>query len=500
MKDDRTSMRVLVACWAIGGWLGTAGGVGVAIAVAEPTPDISATGYAEPTPRRDALPAPPLRHPDNNEATSGGVPTLDASTRAKANAVVDAAMTAVKAANETATIMNDLAARQPCPEEARTPIAAVNASAQAAVKAVAAASAAATMMYDFTAPHVDPATARRAVAAADASVKAAMNAVTAASAAAVAVFDLRAHYPDTGAATDGVAASRASVEAAIKVVAAATASADLVYGVTAHEGTPEASGTDKPTTGGILGLSRSDEPEWALVADASVTSIDFSKPTVSLGLERATPYQLAFVAVRKNTADNAITANERDRAFGQGVLAPSLANFSFLTHYEWRPWAYIRCSDDCRRPGAIVNTKKSKGGYATVEASYAKLTASNGTKASDYFAPVAASAGFIYRLEGRMPDEVKLPTGRLGLAGYAGLTGRAIAGDLDEAGRRAIFGTSRRYYWGAEAGATIQIGNVMIDPRLTFLTNGDDRVAGLTGIQLQINLSFLLPWAVLAAK
>lgn len=506
MEDKRKSLRVL-ACWAIGGWLGTAGGVGVEIAVADPTPHGPIAGYVAPARPRDALPTPSAQDPDNNEATSEGVSKLDASTRAKAvtaaNAVVDAAMTAVRAANETATIVNDLTARQPCPEGAPTPIATVNASAQAAVKAVAAASAAATMMYDFTVPHIDPAMARRAVAAADASVKAAMNAVTAASAAAVDVFALRTQYLDTGAATDGVAASRASVEAAIKVAAAAGKSRALVEEVTAHDegGGEVREDPNKPkTTGAITGLSRSTEPEWSLVGDASITSIDFSKPSVSLGLERATPFGLVFVAVRKNATDNSITANQRDRAFGQGVLAPSLANFSVLAHYEWRPSSYIRCSLSCERKDAIVNTKKSKGGYATVEASYAKLTASNGSMVSDYFAPVAGSAGFIYRMEGRIPDSVKLATGRLGLAGYAGLAGRVIAGDLDEAGRTAIFGTSRRYYWGAEAGATMQIGNAMIDPRITFLTNGHDRVAGLTGIQLQINLSFLLPWTVLGAN
>jgi len=254
--------------------------------------------------------------------------------------------------------------------------------------------------------------------------------------------------------------------------------------------------------GSATGIPDTNAPEWSLLADASVSSLDFSQPTLSIGLERAMPTTLALVAFRKNAADNSVTATKGDPAFGRAVLAPALASFSIAGRYEWRPSAHIQCPDDCRAPGRKVTTKKSKGFYVTAEASYAKLVDSSamrpdGSAVSGYFSPLALAAGVIYRLEGQMPYGAKLGTTKLGLAGFVGGTGRVISGDLDSADRAAIFGTSRRYYGGLEAGAMLQIGNVLIDPRVIALTNCHDRIPGLTGLQLQITLSFQLPWTVL---
>jgi hypothetical protein len=255
----------------------------------------------------------------------------------------------------------------------------------------------------------------------------------------------------------------------------------------------------------VSGLSDSNAPQWSLLADAAVTSLDFSQPTLSLGLERATPKTLAMVAFRKNAADNSVSGAAGDPAFGRTVLAPALASFSIATHIEWRLRAYIQCNTDCRLPVGIrqINTKKSAGLYFSGQAAYAKLIETGGTRpdgsaVSGYFSPLAVSVGGIYRLEGEMPDGAKLGTRKLGLAGYAGVTARVISGDLDGADRMSIFGTAKRYYGGVEAGAMVQIGNVLVDPKIIALTNNRDRIPGLTGLQLQISLSFLLPWTVLS--
>lgn len=255
----------------------------------------------------------------------------------------------------------------------------------------------------------------------------------------------------------------------------------------------------------VTGLTDSSAPEWSLLADAAVTSIDFSKPTLSLGLERATPWWLAMVAFKKNAADNSVNGTRGDPAFGRAVLSPALANFSVAAHLEWRPWAYLQCNTDCRSPQREINTKGSKGFYASVEASYAKLTDTSamrpdGSAVSGYFSPLAVSAGFVYRLEGAMPEGFKLGTRKLGLTGYAGLAARVISGDLGNADRTTIFGTADRYYAGFELGATVQLGNVLVDPRVVGLTNDRSHIPGLTGLQVQVNLSFVLPWSVLGGN
>lgn len=60
-----------------------------------------------------------------------------------------------------------------------------------------------------------------------------------------------------------------------------------------------------------------------------------------------------------------------------------------------------------------------------------------------------------------MGEGAKLGTNKLSSSSYAGTTWRAISGDVDRNQRTEMFGTTRRYYVGGEAGVLMQIGNVL---------------------------------------
>ena len=67
---------------------------------------------------------------------------------------------------------------------------------------------------------------------------------------------------------------------------------------------------------------------------------------------------------------------------------------------------------------------------------------------------------------------------------------RGIDDDLHDRLRTELLGSSRRVLAGFEAGATLQFGNFVFEPRATFLTNRDHHINGLSGLQLQITLSY----------
>jgi hypothetical protein len=130
--------------------------------------------------------------------------------------------------------------------------------------------------------------------------------------------------------------------------------------------------------------------------------------------------------------------------------------------------------------------------------------------------PMAMSVGLVYRLEGHMPKAVSLgDSNRLGMNVYGGFTARMISGlhDKDHDKQHAendmnqlvgLDGSTARQFWGIEGGVSIQVGNVLIDPHVTylpyFLASPEGTVKGLTGLQLQINLTFALPWIFSGGK
>ena len=101
-----------------------------------------------------------------------------------------------------------------------------------------------------------------------------------------------------------------------------------------------------------------------------------------------------------------------------------------------------------------------------------------------------------------MPSGAKmLGSGHLMLSPYVGYSFRMLGGDLGATDRMRTIGAETKYLSGAEVGLSVQFGNIVFDPKLTFLSNGPDPdLDGLTGLQFQIHVSFVLPWTVLGGE
>jgi hypothetical protein len=257
------------------------------------------------------------------------------------------------------------------------------------------------------------------------------------------------------------------------------------------------------TSSGTAGLSTSEVPIWTLLGDAAVDSLDVSKPSVGLGLERGTPWTLLRFVFRKNVAENTLTAGYRDRTIGQAVLTPSLANLSAFVHAEGRPWAYISCGPGrCTDPDRVVHTKKSYGGYFRIEAADISLSTvrSDGSALDGHLIPIALAFGGVARLEGYADTNKLGSQNQFVISSYLGFSGRAIGYDTLNANRAEVFDTEKRFNLGGEIGVGLQLGNLILDGRITTLTNFEERIEGLTGVQFQIRVTFALPWTVLGGE
>lgn len=254
------------------------------------------------------------------------------------------------------------------------------------------------------------------------------------------------------------------------------------------------------------GLSASTEPLLTLIADAELSSLDPTAQAASLGVERGSPWTLARIRIRKNVGESSVRGERGDRAFARAVLSPQHSNVSLAAHYELRPWSYIGCSDDCSRPGTKIHTKWGVGGAAEFEVAESLFIAKQAdlTEFARHAVPIAASLGGVIRYEGSMPDGVRFGgSSHVALSLQTGFAFRMIGGDLGETDRRKILDTPTRYLWGGEVAATLQLGNLVLSPRVTFLRShrGDDGdpwdIDGLTGPQFQIAASYQLPFNVL---
>lgn len=246
-------------------------------------------------------------------------------------------------------------------------------------------------------------------------------------------------------------------------------------------------------------VSTTADPQWVLLADANVTSLDTTSPTASFGVERGTPFTLARVRLRKNLDSSTVEADAGDRAFARRVLAPSVGDFSLSAHGEWRPIAWIRC-DKCDQPDAAIRSKYSIGGYAGVDVGETLFSAKqmDGSTLSTHAVPFSWSGGAVARLEGTMPGDANVLGSKvIVFAPYVGYSGRMLGGDLGSEERLGTIGVDSKYLHGVEAGIGLQLGNILFDPKLTFLSNGKDPdIHGLTGLQFQIGITFVLPWTV----
>lgn len=263
-----------------------------------------------------------------------------------------------------------------------------------------------------------------------------------------------------------------------------------------------ASAADDVPASSAGGLSASTTPLLTLVADADVSSLDPTSQGASLGIERGTPWTLLRIRIRKNLGESAVRADQGDRAFARAILSPHLSAFSFAARYEWRPLSFVGCNeDDCDKANATIHTKWGTGFAGEFEIAESLFTAKQAdlTEFERRAVPIAASAGAVLRYEGTMPDGVKFGgSNHLVLALNVGYAFRMIGGDLGEEARLKILGTPTRYLHGAEAGVNLQLGNLVLSPKVTFLSNAEDPdIAGLTGPQLEIGISYLLPFTVL---
>ncbi|MBK9034618.1 MAG: hypothetical protein IPL61_25695 [Myxococcales bacterium] len=299
----------------------------------------------------------------------------------------------------------------------------------------------------------------------------------------------------------------ANAQAAIEAVADAKNAQDAINQAKAAANLRSTDDRPLQTTGGITGLSRSTAPVWVLVADTNVTTLDVSQPSAGLGLEYATPFNLARFSIKKNVSESTLTAAAGARDFGRAVLRPATANFSLAIHAEHRFASYLRCRSDCYAKedsdAAAVTSKWSWGAYATLEAADLNVTiqdAAEQTLASGHMVPLALTAGLTSRIEGVPPEALKSAGGGLVVSGYAGIGLRVISGDVPDGERALAFGTARRWVLGPELGVAVQFGTVIVDARLTGLSNFNDAIPGLTGAQLQAGLTFVLPWEVVGGK
>jgi hypothetical protein len=63
-----------------------------------------------------------------------------------------------------------------------------------------------------------------------------------------------------------------------------------------------------------------------------------------------------------------------------------------------------------------------------------------------------------------------------------------------------MFGTARRGLYGLEAGVVLQTGSLVLEPKVTVMSNSDRKLFGASGIQLQINLSYALTFGTPPVK
>jgi hypothetical protein len=256
-------------------------------------------------------------------------------------------------------------------------------------------------------------------------------------------------------------------------------------------------------TSGLTGLSRSLDPVWTLFADSNVSSLDVSQPSAGLGLEVATSFHLARIALRKNVADSTLTGLPAARDFGRAVLRPALANVSLAIHAERRFISYVRCRVDCTASAdsddAAVTAKWGLGAFGSLEVADLDLNVvddAGTTLVSGHLVPIALTAGLTGRIEGIPPESLVTARGGLMISGTIGPTVRILSGDVSDSGRRLVVSTDRRVLFGGELAVAVQLGNLILDARATALSNFDQPIPGLSGVQLQTGLTFLLPWEV----
>lgn len=265
---------------------------------------------------------------------------------------------------------------------------------------------------------------------------------------------------------------------------------------------------DPPETGDALksftlsdtGGYWSTVPRWDLLGAAQVETMDEATFAVGAKIQRVTPWTLLRVGIRKNVEEFKVHAAPGDEAFGTAILSPESSNVGISFRFEGAfPW--LVCGAKGCAPGDEIWTRWSHGIYANVEAGTAKVESNEDAPSiSGRLIPLAFSAGYRYKIEGVLPQE--FPGSKIvAITGFAGATSRFIGGTMRGSDRQALFGTKDRFLPGFEFGASIQLGSIITEGKLTWVVpiNGGT-VDGLTHLAAQGTVTFILPWSLVAAS
>jgi hypothetical protein len=193
---------------------------------------------------------------------------------------------------------------------------------------------------------------------------------------------------------------------------------------------------EKQPTADTTGVHWDRAPQFVLLADSNVNTLDVTQPTVSFGVQRATPFTSLKVTFRKNLATGTVSGDQGDRIFGHSVLAPELSNLGIGVRFEKYKWVFIdydlpktdtakaKASADgdiggyCAIYQANCYTRRSWLWYVAVDAAEANFKINN-SSAGGFGVPVRLSTGVGYRIEGNLPSAI-LGTGIFAFSPFVG--------------------------------------------------------------------------------
>lgn len=251
--------------------------------------------------------------------------------------------------------------------------------------------------------------------------------------------------------------------------------------------------------GGVSGISDAAEPTWTLVADADLKTLSADKLAAGIGVERAGTRTNIRLRIKTGLGGSSVDGDVEDLAFADAIANPETGGFGAALHAEYR-LSWIRCND-CTKDDRVIHTKFGVGLYAdaAIARDQFKATREDMTVLSTRAAPIALAAGLVFRIEGKVPASLEITSKAIVLSLFAGGTARIMGGDLQEEERDELFGTRRARFWGGEIGASLQISNIVIEPHVLMLRGDDhvDHIDGLTGVQPELTIRYLLPWDIL---
>jgi hypothetical protein len=300
---------------------------------------------------------------------------------------------------------------------------------------------------------------------------------------------------------------------------------------TKSEAKTQAADSAERVTVDPVGLAIGPDPLWAIIADANLNTLDVGSPTVGFGIQRTTSTTTLRLSFKKNAAASKVEAEAGSRDLGRAIASPDLANFGMSVHVEKRFGVYVIGTDtlksakvQCLAPGSkqdktltpaeeaegglqgqglskvVCHTRWAHGMYVDTALVSSRFTVTSDGKpvTSAEVTPLKLSLGYMWSLQGTIPVTLA-GSNAASISLYAGATARFIVGDIQDGAREKIFGNKSVAYAGGEAGAQLQLANVLLTGELSALVPTQDWAIapGLSNFQLFVRTSFILPWRVL---